>query len=82
MERAGETLPQPIIIIINGMGAGDVLLNGCGANGSKEKKVADCGIEWPLLALYKTAPRRPGNFILQVGVTANVSSGSRQQHMV
>lgn len=38
MERAGETLPQPIIIIINGMGAGDVLLNGCGANGSKEEK--------------------------------------------
>lgn len=38
MESAGETLQQPIIIIINGMGAGDVLLNGCGANGSKEEK--------------------------------------------
>lgn len=25
MERAGETLPQPIIIIINGMGAGHVI---------------------------------------------------------
>lgn len=39
MERAGETLPQPVvIIIINGMAAEDVLLNGCGANGSKEEK--------------------------------------------
>lgn len=42
MERAGETLPQPVIIvIINGMGAEDVLLNGCGTNGSKEKKGTD-----------------------------------------
>lgn len=42
MERAGEILPQPIvIIIIDGMGAEDVLLNGCGTNGSKEKKVTD-----------------------------------------
>lgn len=42
MERAGETLPQPTVIIrMNGMGAEDVLLNGCGTNGSKEKKVTD-----------------------------------------
>lgn len=42
MERAGETLPQPTVIIrMNGMGAEDVLLNGCCTNGSKEKKVTD-----------------------------------------
>lgn len=69
------------------IGAGDLLLNGCGATGSRggQKKGDRLGLGAAVIGLIRTrgpAPRGPGNLILQVGVTRNVTRRFRQQHMV